>query len=292
MTRPDPAAGRPRHRDVPAARCRSPTAAREPPWPTPQLRRNLRHATHDHPRQAGARSSASCADWEELRRGRRGDQGRRRCATCRDLPRAARGGGDRARRHRALGARRRRGQPRSSPTSCEATGADEVVKVKSMATQEIGLNEALAAAGHRRLRDRPRRADRPARPTTGPRTSWCRRSTATAPRSATSSCARWPTSAARHPTTSPTTRPAGRGRPAAPAREVPAAPRSRSRGANFAVAETGTLAVVESEGNGRMCLTLPETLITVMGIEKLVPTLARPRGVPAAAAALARPASG
>lgn len=43
-------------------------------------------------------------------------------------------------------------------------------------------------------------------------------------------------------------------------------------GANFGVAETGTLAVVESEGNGRMCLTLPDTLITLMGIEKLVPT--------------------
>jgi L-lactate dehydrogenase complex protein LldF len=43
-------------------------------------------------------------------------------------------------------------------------------------------------------------------------------------------------------------------------------------GANFAVAETGSLLVVESEGNGRMCLTLPETLITVVGIEKLVPT--------------------
>jgi L-lactate dehydrogenase complex protein LldF len=43
-------------------------------------------------------------------------------------------------------------------------------------------------------------------------------------------------------------------------------------GANFAVAETGTVVVVESEGNGRMCLTLPEVLITVMGIEKLVPT--------------------
>jgi LUD domain len=42
-------------------------------------------------------------------------------------------------------------------------------------------------------------------------------------------------------------------------------------GANFAVAETGTLAVVESEGNGRMCLTLPRVLITVMGIEKLLP---------------------
>ncbi|MGP5219017.1 MULTISPECIES: lactate utilization protein B [Micrococcaceae] len=42
-------------------------------------------------------------------------------------------------------------------------------------------------------------------------------------------------------------------------------------GANFAVADTGTLGVVESEGNGRMCLTLPHTLITVMGIEKLLP---------------------
>ncbi|WP_329042076.1 lactate utilization protein [Streptomyces sp. NBC_00178] len=42
-------------------------------------------------------------------------------------------------------------------------------------------------------------------------------------------------------------------------------------GANFGIAETGTLAVVESEGNGRMCLTLPDTLITVMGIEKVLP---------------------
>jgi L-lactate dehydrogenase complex protein LldF len=43
-------------------------------------------------------------------------------------------------------------------------------------------------------------------------------------------------------------------------------------GANFAVAESGSLLVAESEGNGRMCLTLPETLISVVGIEKLVPT--------------------
>jgi L-lactate dehydrogenase complex protein LldF len=43
-------------------------------------------------------------------------------------------------------------------------------------------------------------------------------------------------------------------------------------GANFAVAETGTLVVVESEGNGRMCLTLPEVLVSVVGIEKVVPT--------------------
>ncbi|MDX6532639.1 MAG: L-lactate dehydrogenase complex protein LldF [Gaiellales bacterium] len=45
-------------------------------------------------------------------------------------------------------------------------------------------------------------------------------------------------------------------------------------GANFAVAETGTLVVLESEGNGRMCTTLPEVLVTVVGIEKLVPTFA------------------
>jgi L-lactate dehydrogenase complex protein LldF len=42
-------------------------------------------------------------------------------------------------------------------------------------------------------------------------------------------------------------------------------------GANFAVADSGTICVVESEGNGRMCLTLPRVLITVMGIEKVVP---------------------
>src|SRR5512145_987148 len=43
-------------------------------------------------------------------------------------------------------------------------------------------------------------------------------------------------------------------------------------GANFAVAETGTVCVVESEGNGRMCLTLPEVLVSVMGLEKVIPT--------------------
>ena len=43
-------------------------------------------------------------------------------------------------------------------------------------------------------------------------------------------------------------------------------------GANFAVADSGTVCVVESEGNGRMCLTLPDVLISVMGIEKVLPT--------------------
>jgi L-lactate dehydrogenase complex protein LldF len=42
-------------------------------------------------------------------------------------------------------------------------------------------------------------------------------------------------------------------------------------GANFAIAETGSVCVVESEGNGRMCVTMPRTLITLVGIEKVIP---------------------
>jgi L-lactate dehydrogenase complex protein LldF len=42
-------------------------------------------------------------------------------------------------------------------------------------------------------------------------------------------------------------------------------------GANFFIAETGGVGVVESEGNGRMCLTLPRTMITLAGIEKVLP---------------------
>jgi L-lactate dehydrogenase complex protein LldF len=42
-------------------------------------------------------------------------------------------------------------------------------------------------------------------------------------------------------------------------------------GADFMVAETGALVLLESEGNGRMCLNLPDTLITVAGIDGAVP---------------------
>jgi L-lactate dehydrogenase complex protein LldF len=42
-------------------------------------------------------------------------------------------------------------------------------------------------------------------------------------------------------------------------------------GANFAVAETGAVCVVESEGNGRMCVSLPNVLISLIGIEKIIP---------------------
>jgi len=44
-------------------------------------------------------------------------------------------------------------------------------------------------------------------------------------------------------------------------------------GANFAIADTGSVCVVESEGNGRMCITLPRILITLVGIEKIIPSL-------------------
>jgi len=42
-------------------------------------------------------------------------------------------------------------------------------------------------------------------------------------------------------------------------------------GANFLVAENGAVCIVESEGNGRMCLTLPDVLISLVGIEKVLP---------------------
>lgn len=146
------------------------------------------------------------------------------------------------------------------------TGESEVLKVKSMATQEIGLNEHLEAAGIRAVEtdlaelivqlggDKPSHILVPA-------IHRNRREI----------------------------RDIFRGHMDGPLTDEPAELAEAARtylrekflgakvaisGANFGVAETGTLAVVESEGNGRMCVTMPETLITVMGIEKLVPTFA------------------
>jgi L-lactate dehydrogenase complex protein LldF len=45
-------------------------------------------------------------------------------------------------------------------------------------------------------------------------------------------------------------------------------------GVNFAIAETGTVVLVENEGNGRLSSTMPEVLVAVMGIEKVIPRLA------------------
>ncbi|HNB69338.1 LutB/LldF family L-lactate oxidation iron-sulfur protein [Accumulibacter sp.] len=60
-------------------------------------------------------------------------------------------------------------------------------------------------------------------------------------------------------------------------------------GVNFAVAETGTLCLVENEGNGRMCTTVPDVHIAITGIEKVVEKLAH---VPPLFGLLTRSATG
>jgi L-lactate dehydrogenase complex protein LldF len=45
-------------------------------------------------------------------------------------------------------------------------------------------------------------------------------------------------------------------------------------GANFAVAETGMIAVTENEGNARLTAALPRTMITLVGVEKVIPRMA------------------
>ncbi len=60
-------------------------------------------------------------------------------------------------------------------------------------------------------------------------------------------------------------------------------------GANFAVAETGTVALVTNEGNGRMATSLPRVQIAVLGLEKVIPTLA---DLPGFLTLLTRSASG
>jgi L-lactate dehydrogenase complex protein LldF len=44
-------------------------------------------------------------------------------------------------------------------------------------------------------------------------------------------------------------------------------------GANFAVADTGTIVLVTNEGNGRMITSLPRIHVAVMGIEKVIPSM-------------------
>jgi L-lactate dehydrogenase complex protein LldF len=148
-----------------------------------------------------------------------------------------------------------------------ATGARDVVKVKSLATDEIGLNEALAAAGITAHEtdlaelivqlghDWPSHILVPAihRNRAEIREIFLREMAGVDP--------------------------ALTDEPAALAEAARLYLRRRFlsarvgiSGANFAIAETGTLCVLESEGNGRMCLTLPDTLITVMGIEKVLPS--------------------
>lgn len=60
-------------------------------------------------------------------------------------------------------------------------------------------------------------------------------------------------------------------------------------GVNFAVAETGTICLVENEGNGRFCTTLPPIHVAVMGIEKVVEKL---NDIPPLLSLLTRSATG
>ncbi len=148
---------------------------------------------------------------------------------------------------------------------------DEVVKVKSMVTQEIELNEALEAAGIHAWEtdlaelivqlghDRPSHILVPAihRNRSEIREIFLREMGTVgrpAPDDLTDDPARLAEAARLH------------------LREKFLRAKVGVSGANFAVADTGTLVVVESEGNGRMCLTLPETLISVVGIEKVIPS--------------------
>ncbi|MFG2222227.1 lactate utilization protein B [Streptomyces sp. NPDC048644] len=148
----------------------------------------------------------------------------------------------------------------------EATGSDEVIKVKSMATQEIGLNEHLESRGItpyetdlaelivQLAHDKPSHILVPAihRNRDEIRQIFLKEIPGVDP--SLDAVPAHLAAAAR-----------------AYLREKFMTTKVAVSGANFGVAETGTLAVVESEGNGRMCLTMPETLITVMGIEKVIP---------------------
>ena len=149
----------------------------------------------------------------------------------------------------------------------QETGETEVVKVKSMATQEIGLNEALESAGITAYEtdlaelivqlghDMPSHILVPAihRNRAEIREIFLREMPDVDPM-LTAEPRRLAMAARAH------------------LRKRFLRAKVAISGANFGVAETGTLLVVESEGNGRMCLTLPETLITVMGLEKVLPT--------------------
>jgi L-lactate dehydrogenase complex protein LldF len=149
----------------------------------------------------------------------------------------------------------------------QATGAESAVKVKSMVTDEIGLNDALAAAGITAYEtdlaelivqlghDRPSHFLVPAihRNRAEIREIFLREMADVDP-ALTDNPPALAEAARLH------------------LRKIFLSARVGISGVNFAIAETGTLSVVESEGNGRMCLTLPQTLITVMGIEKVIPS--------------------
>ena len=149
-----------------------------------------------------------------------------------------------------------------------ATGAEQVVKVKSLTTDEIGLSDALRAAGVAALEtdlaelinqlagDSPSHILVPAIHRNRAEIRALFRRELPGTEELTDAPAALAEAARRF------------------LRPQFLSARVAISGANFAVAQTGTVCVVESEGNGRMCTTLPQTLITVMGIEKVLPRFA------------------
>ncbi|GAA2178997.1 LutB/LldF family L-lactate oxidation iron-sulfur protein [Brooklawnia cerclae] len=151
------------------------------------------------------------------------------------------------------------------------TGQEEIVKVKSMVTQEIDMNEALEAEGIAAWEtdlaelivqlghDRPSHIVVPA----------LHRNRSEVREIFLKEMGRYGTPPPDDLDDQPKNL-AGAAR--VHLREKFMRAKTSTSGANFAIAETGSLVVVESEGNGRMCLTLPDTLISVVGIEKILPT--------------------
>jgi len=229
-----------------------------------QLRRNLAHATGTiRAKRAGA--VGELADWEQLRQAAKAIKDHTLAHLDTYLLRLEQN------------VTRAGGQVHWAQDAAEANAivarlvrqasADRVVKVKSMATQEIGLNEALAGHGIAALEtdlaelivqlahDLPSHILVPAihRNRAEIREIF-RREMPGAPAGLSDDPPALAAAARAH------------------LRQAFLSAQVGVSGANFAIAETGSLVVVESEGNGRMCVTLPRTLISVVGIEKILPT--------------------
>ncbi len=239
-----------------------PRAAREALRDT-QLRRNLAKATGAI-RAKRASATAELPDWEALR-----EAGRRiKDETLARL--------DTYLLQLEASVRERGGEVHWARDAAEAnavvqrlvldSGAREVVKVKSLTTDEIGLNDALAAVGvHAVETDLAELIVQLAHePSSHILVPAIHKSRAEIRELFLGAMGLEPAALSDEPAAL-----AGAARAFLRRKFLEA--RVGVSGANFAVADSGTVCVVESEGNGRMCTTLPDTLITVMGIEKVVP---------------------
>jgi L-lactate dehydrogenase complex protein LldF len=229
-----------------------------------QLRHNLTHATHTI-RAKRASAVAELDDWEQLRQAAKVIKDHTLANLDTYLLRleenVTKAGGH------VHWARDAAEANAIVATLARQAKADRVVKVKSMATQEIGLNEALAANGIQAIEtdlaelivqldhDLPSHILVPAiHKNRAEIRDIFRREMPDAPPGLTDDPAQLAAAARTH------------------LRQEFLKATVGISGANFAIAGTGSLVVVESEGNGRMCVTLPETLISVVGIEKILPS--------------------